>query len=119
MIIGTVAGDIHDLGKNLVRLLFEGAGFRVIDLGTNVTAGKFLQAYQEEKADLIGLSSLLTTTMLEMEKVIKEVRDAEPQARFIIGGAPITKEFAEKIGANGYAPDAPTAVKVGKNLLAI
>jgi len=117
VIIGTVAGDIHDLGKNIVRMMLEGAAFRVVDVGVNVSAERFLEAYDQEKPDLVGLSSLLTTTMGEMEEVIQKVRRTYPAAKFIVGGAPIRQDFADKIGADGYAPDAPTAVKVAKRIL--
>jgi len=119
MLIGTVEGDIHDLGKNLVKMMFEGAGFAVVDAGINVAAEKFREAYEREKPDLLGLSSLLTTTMVEMEKVIRKVRGEHPDARIIVGGAPINQDFADKVGADGYAPDAPSAVKVGKTILGL
>jgi len=117
LVIGTVAGDVHDLGKNVVRLMFEGAAFRVVDMGVNVSAERFLAAYGQEKPDLVGLSSLLTATMGEMEKVIREVRKEHPEAKFIVGGAPIRQDFADEIGADGYAPDAHTAVNVGKRMI--
>jgi methanogenic corrinoid protein MtbC1 len=116
MLIGTVAGDIHDLGKNIVRMMFESAAFRVVDMGVNVSAEEFLEAYGREKPDLVGLSSLLTTTLKEMEKIVQVVRAAYPEAKFIVGGAPIKQDFADAIGAHGYAPDGPTAVKVGKKI---
>jgi 5-methyltetrahydrofolate--homocysteine methyltransferase len=117
LVIGTVAGDIHDLGKGIVRMMFESAAFRVVDMGVDVSGERFLEAYGQERPDLVGLSSLLTTTMAEMEKVIKKVRGEYPEAKFIIGGAPLRQDFADKIGADGYAPDAPTAVKVGKKIV--
>jgi 5-methyltetrahydrofolate--homocysteine methyltransferase len=119
LLLGTVAGDIHDLGKNLVRMTFEGAGFAVRDLGVNVPAQRFLQAYTEEKPDLVGLSALLTTTMEEMAVVIEEIRRFDARAKFIVGGQPIRQEFADRIGADGYAPDAYLAVKLGKKLLGL
>jgi 5-methyltetrahydrofolate--homocysteine methyltransferase len=119
MILGTVVGDIHDIGKNLVKMMFEGAGFKVIDLDINVKADKFLEAYHKEKPDLVGLSALLTTTIGEMEKVIQTIREYDPKARFIVGGAPITQEFADRIGADGYAPDAGEAVKVGNRIIGL
>ena len=119
MVIGTVEGDIHDLGKNIVKMMFEGAGFRVVDLGINVTAAQFAKACAAEKADLIGLSSLITSTMAGMERIIREVRRSQPQAKFIVGGAPLSQAFAERIGANGYAPDAHLAVKVGRAILGL
>jgi len=117
MILGTVAGDVHDLGKNIVRMMFESAAFRVVDMGVNVSAERFLEAYRQERPDLVGLSSLLTTTIGEMGKVIERVRRAYPEAKFIIGGAPVRQDFADEIGADGYAPDAHTAVKVAKRIV--
>ena len=119
MLLGTVEGDIHDIGKNLVKMMFEGSGFRVIDLDINVKAEKFLEAYHKEKPDLVGLSALLTTTIGEMEKVIQAIREFDPEAKFIVGGAPITQEFADRIGADGYAPDAGEAVKVGNRIIGL
>jgi len=119
MLLGTVEGDIHDIGKNLVKMMFEGAGFRVIDLDINVKAEKFLEAYHKEKPDLVGLSALLTTTIGEMEKVIQAIREFDPNAKFIVGGAPITQEFADRVGADGYAPDAGEAVKVGNRIIGL
>lgn len=117
LVIGTVQGDIHDLGKNLVKMMFEGAGFRVVDLGANVPTERFLAACAQEKPDLVGLSSLLTNTMAVMKQVIRTVRDAHPQVRFLVGGAPLSQDFADRIGADGYAPDAHNAVKAGKALI--
>jgi 5-methyltetrahydrofolate--homocysteine methyltransferase len=119
MLLGTVEGDIHDIGKNLVKMMFEGSGFKVIDLDINVKASKFLEAYHKEKPDLVGLSALLTSTIGEMEKVIQAIREFDPKAKFIIGGAPITQEFADKVGADGYAPDAGAAVKVGNRIIGL
>ncbi len=119
MILGTVEGDIHDIGKNLVKMMFQGAGYEVVDLATNVNAQTFLDAYKREKPDMVGLSALLTTTIAEMEKVIGMIRKEDPSARFLVGGAPITSELAEKMGANGYAPDAGAAVKVGNGIVGI
>jgi 5-methyltetrahydrofolate--homocysteine methyltransferase len=119
MLLGTVEGDIHDIGKNLVKMMFEGSGFRVIDLDINVKAETFLEAYHKEKPDLVGLSALLTTTIGEMEKVIQAIREFDPKAKFIVGGAPLTQEFADRIGADGYAPDAGEAVKVGNRIIGL
>jgi 5-methyltetrahydrofolate--homocysteine methyltransferase len=116
MLIGTVAGDVHDLGKNIVRMMFESAAFRVVDMGVNVSAEQFLEAYAREKPALVGLSSLLTTTMGEMKNIVERLRAAYPEAKLIVGGAPIRQDFADQIGAHGYAPDAHTAVKVGKEI---
>ncbi len=111
MILGTVKGDMHDIGKNLVRMMVEGKGIEVIDLGVDVPAEKFLEAAKEHGAQLIAMSSLLTTTMGEMKVVIDQfasegIRD---QYKFLIGGAPITQDFCEKIGADSYTPDAAAA----------
>ena len=119
MILGTVEGDIHDIGKNLVKMMFEGAGYRVIDLDINVKADKFLEAYHKEKPDLVGLSALLTNTIGMMEKVIQTIREYDPKAKFIIGGAPVNQEFCDRVGADGYAPDAGEAVKVGNRIIGI
>jgi len=119
MLLGTVEGDIHDIGKNLVKMMFQGAGYQVVDLKTNVKAQAFLDAYRREKPDLVGLSALLTTTIGEMEKVIALIRREDPRARFILGGAPVTSELAVKMGADGYAPDAGSAVRVGNGIVGI
>jgi 5-methyltetrahydrofolate--homocysteine methyltransferase len=119
MILGTVEGDIHDIGKNLVKMMFEGAGYKVIDLDINVKADKFLEAYHKEKPDLVGLSALLTNTIGVMEKVIQSIREYDPRAKFIVGGAPVNQEFCDRVGADGYAPDAGEAVKVGNRIIGI
>jgi methanogenic corrinoid protein MtbC1 len=119
MLLGTVEGDIHDIGKNLVKMMFEGAGYRVIDLDINVKADKFLEAYHKNKPDLVGLSALLTNTIGVMEKVIQTIREYDPDAKFIIGGAPVNQEFCDRVGANGYAPDAGEAVKVGDRIIGL
>ena len=119
MLLGTVEGDIHDIGKNLVKMMFEGAGYKVIDLDTNVKADKFLEAYHKEKPDLVGLSALLTNTIGTMEKVIQTIREYDPKAKFIIGGAPVNQEFCDRVGADGYAPDAGEAVRVGNKIIGI
>jgi 5-methyltetrahydrofolate--homocysteine methyltransferase len=119
VVIGTVNGDMHDIGKNLVSMMLEGQGFRVIDLGVSVSPGKFVQAVKENHADLLGLSALLTTTMLEMKKTIHALTQAglREKVKIIIGGAPVTQEFADQIGADGYAYDAPGAAQKCKDLL--
>jgi 5-methyltetrahydrofolate--homocysteine methyltransferase len=119
MILGTVEGDIHDIGKNLVKMMFEGAGYKVIDLDINVKADKFLEAYHKEKPDLVGLSALLTNTIGTMEKVIQTIREYDPKAKFIIGGAPVNQEFCDRVGADGYAADAGEAVRVGNRIIGI
>jgi len=115
--IGTVQGDLHDIGKNLVAMMLKGAGFDVIDLGVDVSAEKFVEQAKATGANLIGMSALLTTTMPSMETTLKALRDAGITTNVIIGGAPVTQGYADKIGANGYAADAASAVDVAKNLL--
>ena len=119
MLLGTVEGDIHDIRKNRVKMMFEGAGYKVIDLDINVKADKFLEAYHKEKPDLVGLSALLTNTIGVMEKVIQTIREYDPEAKFIVGGAPVNQEFCDRVGANGYAPDAGDAVKVGNRIIGL
>ncbi len=120
IVIGTVRGDLHDIGKNLVAMMLEGAGFRVVDLGVDVSAEKFAAAAEENKAELVGMSALLTTTMTYMPEVIKalEERSLRDRVKVIVGGAPVTQDWAKQIGAEGYAPDAATAVDTCKELVA-
>jgi 5-methyltetrahydrofolate--homocysteine methyltransferase len=117
-IVGTVKGDLHDIGKNLVAMMLEGAGFKVVDLGVDVPAEKFVSALQEG-ANILGLSALLTTTMPSMENTITAIEAAglRNQVKIIIGGAPVTAEYAHQIGADGFAPDAGQAVTVAKSLI--
>ncbi len=117
-LIGTVQGDLHDIGKNLVAMMLKGAGFEVIDLGVDVTPEKFAAEAKAKGANLIGMSALLTTTMPGMEKTIKALQQAGVTAKIMVGGAPVTQTFAEKIGAHGYAPDAASAVDTAKSLVA-
>lgn len=119
--IGTVMGDLHDIGKDLVGMMLEGAGFEVIDLGTNVSPGEFVGVVQTQKVDMIGVSALLTTTMVNMRRVIDALKTdgARDQVKIIIGGAPVTQEFADKIGADGYATDANRAVALAQSLLEV
>jgi 5-methyltetrahydrofolate--homocysteine methyltransferase len=116
VVIGTVAGDLHDIGKNIVVNLLKAAGFDVIDLGVDVSVQRFFEAVREHKPDILGMSALLTTTMKEMELVIKEIEKAglRGKVKTIIGGAPITPEFAEKIGADAAAGDAVKGVNICK-----
>lgn len=116
-IIGTVQGDLHDIGKNLVVMMLKGAGFEVVDLGVDVSPDKFVEKAKETKAGIIGLSALLTTTMTAMEKTIRALKEAGISAHTMVGGAPVTQAYADKIGADGYAADAATAVDVAKKLL--
>lgn len=104
-VIGTVEGDLHDIGKNLVAMMLEGGGYKVIDLGVNVPAAKFVQAVQENPGCSVGLSALLTTTMVNMEKIIKAIHEVSPATPILVGGAPLTDDFARKINATAYAPD--------------
>ncbi|MBN1666000.1 MAG: corrinoid protein [Anaerolineales bacterium] len=116
--VGTVKGDLHDIGKNLVAMMLEGAGFEIVDLGTDVPPEKFVEA-AKSGVDLIGLSALLTTTMPSMEATIKALAAAglRDQVKVIIGGAPVTPEYAARIGADGYAPDASQAASLAKTLV--
>jgi 5-methyltetrahydrofolate--homocysteine methyltransferase len=116
-VIGTVQGDLHDIGKNLVMMMLKGAGFEVVDLGTDVSPDVFVQKARESKAQIVGLSALLTTTMPAMERTIQTIKDAGLTIKTMIGGAPVTQAYANKIGADGYAADAATAVDVAKALL--
>jgi len=121
VLIGTVQGDLHDIGKNLVAMMLEGAGFTVIDIGVDVPAEKFVEAIKENKADIVGLSALLTTTMPAMKEVIEAIRkDPEiKDVKVMVGGAPVTQEYADSIGADGYGPDASTAVDIAEQLLGL
>jgi 5-methyltetrahydrofolate--homocysteine methyltransferase len=117
-IIGTVQGDLHDIGKNLVAMMLKGAGFEVIDLGVDVNPDKFVEQIKTQSVHLVGMSALLTTTMPGMEKAIKAIKDAGVSAKIMIGGAPVTQGYADKIGADGYAADAASAVDIAKSLVA-
>jgi 5-methyltetrahydrofolate--homocysteine methyltransferase len=117
-VIGTVAGDIHDIGKNLVAMMWRGAGFNVIDLGTNVPAAQFLETAQEKRPNLIGLSALLTTTMPAIKATIDVLQPVRCDGvQVVVGGAPVTQAFADAIGADGYAPDATRAVDLARRLV--
>ena len=118
--IGTVKGDLHDIGKNLVKMMLEGAGFEVIDLGVDVTTDKFVEAVKEHKPNIIGMSALLTTTMVNMAEVIKALEAAglRDKVKIMIGGAPITQNYAAQIGADGYSTDAASAVDKAKTFIA-
>ena len=117
-VIGTVEGDLHDIGKNLVGMMLKGAAINVVDLGVNVPAARFVEAAREHGARIVGISALLTTTMPNMRGVVEAIRAADVNAVVMIGGAPTTPEFADQIGADGYAPDAGSAVDVARRLLA-
>ena len=119
IVIGTVKGDLHDIGKNLVSMMFQGAGYNVIDIGVDQTGERFVEAVRENNARVVAMSALLTTTMPEMEKVIdvfksENLRDS---VKIMVGGAPVNEVFAQKIGADGYAPDAGSAVEKMKELI--
>jgi 5-methyltetrahydrofolate--homocysteine methyltransferase len=118
VVIGTVKGDLHDIGKNLVAMMLEGAGYEIIDLGTDVAPEEFAQAVRETGADFVGMSALLTTTMPKMRDTIEALEDmgVRDQVLVIIGGAPITQDYCEQIGADGFAPDASRAVALARNL---
>jgi 5-methyltetrahydrofolate--homocysteine methyltransferase len=120
VVMGTVAGDLHDIGKNLVSMMLEGSGFEVVDLGTDVSPHKFVDAVREHEPQVIGMSALLTTTMPSMRATIDALKEAglREGVRVMIGGAPITHDFAEKIGADGFAPDASSAARKAKELAA-
>ena len=119
-VLGTVQGDLHDIGKNLVAMMWKGANIGVVDLGTNVTPQSFVDAIKEHDAKLVGLSALLTTTMPAMQSTIETIKAAGlDNVKIVIGGAPVTQDFADKIGANGYAPDAATAVEVARAIVAV
>jgi 5-methyltetrahydrofolate--homocysteine methyltransferase len=121
VIIGTVKGDLHDIGKNLVAMMLEGAGFEVVDLGTDVSPEKFIQAVSAEKPQLVGMSALLTTTMPAMKQVVQALVGGglRDQVKVMVGGAPITPAYAESIGADAYAPDAANAARLAKQLVAV
>jgi 5-methyltetrahydrofolate--homocysteine methyltransferase len=120
VVIGTVKGDLHDIGKNLVSMMLEGAAFEIIDLGTDVSPDKFVEAVKSNGANLIAMSALLTTTMPNMKNTIDALNTSgiRSQVKVMIGGAPVTDSYAQQIGADGYAPDASRAVALAKSLVA-
>lgn len=117
-LIGTVQGDLHDIGKNLVVMMLKGAGFEVIDVGVDVSPEKFVEQAKAANPQVVGMSALLTTTMPSMEKTVKALQEAGVTSKIIIGGAPVTQGYADKIGADGYSPDAASAVDLVKSLVA-
>ena len=119
VVIGTVQGDLHDIGKSLVSMMLEGAGFQVHDLGVDVSAAKFVEAVKTYEADIVGMSALLTTTLPFMRDTIRSLEEAgvRESVKIMIGGAPVTPEFADSIGADGYAPDGATAVTKARELM--
>ncbi len=120
VVIGTVEGDIHDIGKNIVAMMLQGVGFKVIDLGTNIKPQDFVKAVKEHNADIVGMSALLTTTMPKMEKTIEALEEAgvRDQVKIMIGGAPVTQNFVEKIGGDAYGANAAIASEKAKALVA-
>jgi 5-methyltetrahydrofolate--homocysteine methyltransferase len=119
VVIGTVKGDLHDIGKNIVGMMLQGAGYEIIDLGADVPKEKFIESTQNEDAHMVGMSALLTTTMIYMQEVIQGLKDAglRNKIKVIIGGAPVTQAYADQIEADGYAPDAASAIDLVKDLL--
>ena len=117
--IGTVKGDLHDIGKNLVSMMLEGAAFEIIDLGTDVSPEKFIEAIKNSHADIIAMSALLTTTMSNMKVTIDAIKAAgiRDQVKVMVGGAPLTENYAREIGADGYSPDASKAVVLARSLV--
>ena len=118
VVIGTVKGDLHDIGKNLVGMMLRGAGYKIIDLGIDVPAEKFVAAAKDNKADIVALSALLTTTMVQMKNIVEAVKASGLGIPVVIGGAPVTREYASEISAQGYAPDAASAVEEVGRLIA-
>jgi 5-methyltetrahydrofolate--homocysteine methyltransferase len=120
VIVGTVKGDLHDIGKNLVVMMLEGGGFEVVDLGIDVSADKFVEAIRKHQPQVVGMSALLTTTMREMKGTLEAIQEAglRGKVKTMVGGAPVTERFAKEIGADGYAADAASAVDVVKSLIA-
>lgn len=121
VVIGTVKGDLHDIGKNLVSMMLEGAGFQAVDLGIDVSPEKFIQAIREHHPDIVGMSALLTTTMANMRATLEMLtkEGLRNKVKVMVGGAPVTETFAQQIGADGYAPDASRAVTEAKKLLGV
>jgi 5-methyltetrahydrofolate--homocysteine methyltransferase len=119
VVIGTIQGDLHDIGKNIVAMLLQGAGFEIVDLGADVPIEKFVESAKNEKADIVGISALLITTMINMKAVINGLKDAglRGNVKVIVGGAPVTQAYADQIEADGYAPDAASGVDVAKRVL--
>jgi 5-methyltetrahydrofolate--homocysteine methyltransferase len=117
VVIGTVKGDLHDIGKNLVAMMLKGAGYKIVDLGADVASEKFLDAARTNKANVVALSALLTTTMVQMKNVIQTLQASGLKVPVIVGGAPLTQDYADQVGARGYAPDAASAVDVVNKLI--
>jgi len=120
VILGTARGDLHDIGKNLVGMMLEGAGFEIVDLGVDIAPEKFIETAKEKKANIIGVSALLTTTMPGMKDVVQALKESDlnGKVKVMIGGAPVTQDYADEIGADGYSPDAASATDKAKELVA-
>jgi 5-methyltetrahydrofolate--homocysteine methyltransferase len=121
LVIGTVKGDLHDIGKNLVAMMLEGAGFEVVDIGVDASPQKYIDTIKDNNIQILGMSALLTTTMLNMKSTIEALNNngIRKNVKVIVGGAPLTQKYADEIGADGYAPDAASAVELVKNLMGI
>lgn len=121
VVIGTVAGDLHDIGKNLVAMMLEGAGFQIIDLGTDVSPQQFVEAVRQHEPELLGMSALLTTTMASIGATIEALSEAgvRDKVKVMVGGAPLTQDFAAQVGADGFAADAGSASRIAKSLLGV
>jgi 5-methyltetrahydrofolate--homocysteine methyltransferase len=121
VVIGTVAGDLHDIGKNLVSMMLEGAGFEIVDLGSDVSADQFIEAIQKNEPDIVGMSALLTTTMTSIGTTIEALKQAglRDKVKIMICGAPVTQDFADKVGADGFAPDAGSAARVARAVMGV
>lgn len=121
IVIGTVKGDLHDIGKNLVAMMLEGAGFEIVDLGTDVSPEKFVEAVRQHSPDLVGMSALLTTTMVNMQATVNALKEAglRERVKIMVGGAPVTDGYANQIGADGYGADASRAVSLAKSLVSV
>jgi 5-methyltetrahydrofolate--homocysteine methyltransferase len=117
IVLATVEGDVHDIGKNLVFMMLKGAGFDIIDMGVDVPIGRIIETAQKEKADIVALSTLLTTGMSKLAPWLRQIEEAVPGVKTMVGGAPITREFAAQVGAGGFAPDAMRAINLAKELL--
>lgn len=117
VVLGTARGDLHDIGKNLVGMMLKGGGFKVVDVGIDVAPEAFVEKAQSESADIVAVSALLTTTMPQMGNVVKALKEAGVSVKTMIGGAPVTQEYADEIGADGYAPDAASAVDKARELI--
>ena len=116
-ILGTVEGDLHDIGKNLVGMMLEGNGYEVIDLGTDVKSEKFIEALNENPGSLVGLSALLTTTMRNMEKIVADIKNINPEQKVFVGGAPVSQEYCDKINADYYSPDPQGVIELANMLM--